>query len=111
MIELHVLLTASGSGPELSLELVDDDQIESAIAPFKFTMTDDDARNIRWYLENYLRYPAEPAPALAERIEKRMHEIGNELFQAIFSSARARFIWSLLGPHLGEARIEITDQT
>jgi tetratricopeptide (TPR) repeat protein len=111
MIELHVLLTASGSGPELSLELVDDDQIESAIAPFKFTMTDDDARNIRWYLENYLRYPAEPAPALAERIEKRMHEIGNELFQAIFSSARARFIWSLLEPHLGEARIEITDQT
>jgi tetratricopeptide (TPR) repeat protein len=111
MITLHVLLTASEAGPELGLELVDNDQIESAFAPFKFALPDEDAQSFRWYLEDYLRYPAEPAPAVAERVEKRMQEIGKKLFQTMFLSNRAQFIWSLLEPELSEARIEITDLT
>jgi tetratricopeptide (TPR) repeat protein len=111
MIRLRIVLIASGSGTELRLEFMEDNQIESAITSFEFVTTDEDAQNIRWYLEDYLLYPAEPAPAIAERVEKRMREIGEKLFAAIFSSPRTRFIWSLMEPSLGEARIEIADET
>jgi hypothetical protein len=39
-----------------------------------------DQEDIRWYLEDYLQYPLEPAPKIAARIESRMAEPGAELF-------------------------------
>lgn len=44
--------------------------------PFSFTLTAQDAEDIRWYLEDYRIYPVEPTPKIAKRIEQRMSEAG-----------------------------------
>jgi hypothetical protein len=68
---------------------------------FPFTMTDADHADLRWYLEDYLRSPFEPEQKMAGRIEARMQEIGEELFNALFTSQDGQF---LLGQHPGEPR-------
>jgi len=50
---------------------------------FEFKFSEQDQEDIRWYLEDFLQYPMEPAPAIAERIEGRMAEIGVELFSKV----------------------------
>jgi hypothetical protein len=45
---------------------------------------------LRWYLEDYLQYPQEPAPAIARRIEGRLAEVGTELFRALFQASDER---------------------
>ena len=63
---------------------------------------------MRWYLEDYLQYPMDPAPAIAARIEERLAEIGAELFRAVFqANDDARDLWATLRVHLNETRIEI----
>lgn len=46
-----------------------------------------DEEAIRWYLEEYLLYPFDPAPELAARVERRMEAIGAELFRHVFESS------------------------
>ena len=63
---------------------------------------------MRWYLEDYLQYPRDPAPKIAARIEKRMAEIGTELFKGVFqSNDDARDLWAALRPKLSDTRVEI----
>jgi tetratricopeptide (TPR) repeat protein len=75
---------------------------------FGFSLSDQDREDIRWYLEDYLEFAEDPAPQIAARIERRMAEIGNELYRALFQgSDDARDLWAALRPRLGEARIEV----
>jgi hypothetical protein len=43
--------------------------------PFSFARSAQDAEDIRWYLEDYLVYPLDPAPKIAARIEQRIRDI------------------------------------
>jgi hypothetical protein len=52
----------------------------SAESRFDLHLTAQDQEDIRWYLEDFLQYPMDPAPAIAARIEGRMAAIGAELF-------------------------------
>jgi len=75
---------------------------------FDFKLTDQDQEDIRWYLEDFLQYPHDPAPQIAARIEERMAEIGTKLFKALFhSSDDARDLWATLRARLNETCIEI----
>ncbi|MEP7198657.1 MAG: CHAT domain-containing protein, partial [Chloroflexota bacterium] len=75
---------------------------------FTFTLSDQDREDLRWYLEDYLQYPLDPAPTIAARIEQRMKDIGVELFHHVFeSSATAQRGWARLQPQLQDTRIEI----
>lgn len=75
--------------------------------PFKVDFTPQDAEDLRWYLEDYLAFPLDPAPAQAARIEARMREIGITLFRNVFESNEAmRRAWARL-PDLNDTRIEI----
>ena len=49
---------------------------QSAQCEFSLDLTAQHREDIRWYLEDYLQHPFDPAPIIAERIEKRMVEIG-----------------------------------
>jgi hypothetical protein len=40
--------------------------------PFDFTLSAQDAEDIRWYLKDYRIYPVDPQPAIARRIEPRI---------------------------------------
>jgi len=81
---------------------------QTATSYFNFKLTDQDQEDIRWYLEDFLQYPHDPAPKIAARIEKRMAQIGTELFKALFQSGDdARDLWATLRIRLSDTRIEI----
>jgi hypothetical protein len=81
---------------------------QTALATFCFQLTAQDQEDLRWYLEDYLQYPQDPAPAIAARIEGRMAELGTRLFKELFqSSDDARDLWATLRTRLNDTRVEI----
>ncbi|MFH1372836.1 MAG: CHAT domain-containing protein [bacterium] len=80
---------------------------QTAPSQFSFAMTAQDHEDIRWYLENYLENPLDPAPSIAKRIEQRLTDIGTELFGKIFSGRDAVRLWNAVSDSLAETRVEI----
>lgn len=84
---------------------------QTATSRFDFKLTPQDHEDLRWYLEDYLQYPLDPAPTIAARIEQRMNDIGTELFKAVFhSSDDSRDLWATLRGQLNNARVEINTE-
>ncbi|HEY0605403.1 MAG TPA: CHAT domain-containing protein [Herpetosiphonaceae bacterium] len=84
---------------------------QTAISRFSFAISDLDRTDLRWYLEDYLQHPYEPAPFIAARVEQRLREIGEELFHKIFESNRdATRLWLRLYEDLVETRVEIVSE-
>ena len=80
----------------------------TAESPFQFEMTPQEHEDVRWYLEDFLQYPHDPAPRIAARIEKRMREIGQRLFEAVFESSKhAERLWGKVCENLDTVRVEI----
>ena len=82
------------------------------MAEFAFEMSDQDRRDLQWYLEDYLQQPHDPAPAIAARIEQRMAQIGCELFGKLFEgdgqpNRDAARLWARVAGQLSELRIEV----
>ena len=63
---------------------------------FKFLLSYQDYGWIRRYLEDYLKYPMELAPKMAQDVEKRRCEIDIDLYEKIFSSRDAIKLWGRL---------------
>ncbi len=81
---------------------------QTADVSFEFNLSLQDQERLRWYFEDYLQYPQDPAPSIASQVEQRMIEIGIELFSKIFkSNFDAHKIWSYALPQLNNTRIEI----
>lgn len=79
-----------------------------ADSSFEFELTLQDQEDIRWYLEDYLQQPHDPAGAIAARIEQRMKRIGLELFSNIFDANRdCQRIWDRIHDQLQDTRVEI----
>ncbi len=84
---------------------------QTATAASSFQLTPQDQEDLRWYLEDYLQNPHDPAPRIAARIEQRLAEIGTELFKAIFqANDDARDLWATLRKHLKDTRVEIVTE-
>lgn len=82
---------------------------QTAHAAFDFKLTAGEQEELRWYLEDFLQYPFDPAPTIAARVERRMAQIGVELFKAVFhADDDARDIWAKLRDDLNETRVEIS---
>ncbi len=80
-----------------------------ATSTFEFREDEAGSEDVRWYLEEYLQDPADPAPARAVRVEQRIQDVGTELFEAVFlSSADCRMLWDSVSDSLSSTRIEIT---
>jgi len=78
---------------------------------FTFELSPQDQEDLRWYLEDYLQYPLDPAPTIAARIEARMRDIGAELFRNVFQSSEdARDLWAILRGALSDTRVEIVTE-
>lgn len=92
---------------EISFE--DEDQPrQTATAKFLFTLNDQVQENLRWYLEDYLQHPFDPAPTIAAGIEQQMAEIGKDLFRSLFhSNDDVRDIWARLRDCLNDTRVEV----
>ena len=75
---------------------------------FDLDITAQDREDLRWYLEDYLLFPLDPAPKIAERIEARMAEIGEELCRGVFLGNRdATRLWDRAREDLRDTRVEV----
>ncbi|MET8153166.1 CHAT domain-containing protein [Actinoplanes sp. NPDC049668] len=79
----------------------------SATSRFELSITDEDRERIRWYLEDFLEYPLDPAPAIAAGVEGRLAEIGTRLFDLAFAGEEARELWAGLRGVLHTVRVEV----
>ncbi len=83
-------------------------QRQTATSTFDFSLSDQDQADLRWYLEDFLQFPQDPAPKVAARVEQRMAEIGKELFVKVFhSSDDARDLWAELRAKLDDTHVEV----
>jgi tetratricopeptide (TPR) repeat protein len=70
--------------------------------------SDEDGERVRWYLEDYAEFPADPAPAIARQAEARLGEQGAALFRRVFEASRdAMRVWDAAAGALPQARIEV----
>ncbi len=94
--------TRDGENHEVRLELnIASGEGTIASGSFAFAASRRDQEDIRWYLEDYLDYPFDPASEIATQIEGRMAVIGQDLFSRVFhSTPQARSLWEALSPHL-----------
>lgn len=87
----------------------DDGSRQTTDVKFPYQFTKEDRADMRWYLEDYLQYPLDPAPQIASRVEKRMSELGVELFQKILQgNDDTRDLWATLRHKLDNTRVEIS---
>ncbi len=78
-----------------------------ATTEFTFSVSAGDQELVRWYWEDFLEYPDRVAQRKAARVERRMQEIGVELFQQVFSPSAAKLLWTDIQPRLAETRVEV----
>jgi tetratricopeptide (TPR) repeat protein len=78
-----------------------------AVAEFGDVPDAGDGERLRWYLEDYAEFPADPAPALATTAEKRLAAAGEDLFRRVFSDGDAAGIWERARDRLPDARVEV----
>jgi len=79
-----------------------------ATSTFEFREDAAASEDVRWYLEEYLQDPDDPAPARAVKVEQRIQDVGTALFEAVFlSSAACRRLWDGVSHSLNSTRIEI----
>lgn len=91
------------------VELEEEGQARQTVdTDFEFELTPEDHERIRWYLEDYLQYPQDPAPTIAANVEKQIEEIGAVLFKVLFkSNDDASDLWAILRGQLNETRVEV----
>ena len=74
----------------------------------EFGLSERDREDVRWYLEDYLQYPVDPAPEIAMRVEARLAELGTELFRQVFRvNPDALELWAEIKRSLADARVEV----
>jgi tetratricopeptide (TPR) repeat protein len=79
----------------------------AAVAEFAAPPDTENGELVRWYLEEYPKYPGDPAPAIAAKAEAELARAGADLFAQVFASADAAGIWDRARDRLGEVRVEV----
>jgi tetratricopeptide (TPR) repeat protein len=62
---------------------------------------------VRWYLEDYAEFPADPAPVIARAAEAQLAQEGADLFRRVFADLDAVGIWEQARDRLGQVRVEV----
>ncbi len=78
-----------------------------AASVFTYQVGGADAEKVRWYLEEYAEFPADPAPRVALEAESVLAQIGSGLFTGVFTGMDAAGIWAKARTRLGQVRVEV----
>lgn len=105
-------LSARGDGSDtykVEVQLLEPNQLpRTASSRFRFAMTPQEHEELRWYLEEYLLYPFDPAPDVARRVERSICDVGTALFQGVFpDGSDAGDLWTGVRTRLPAIRVEI----
>ncbi|MCY2952137.1 MAG: CHAT domain-containing protein, partial [Planctomycetota bacterium] len=98
---------AGHSRVSLRLEIPNQPPKEPPAIDLRFDFTPQDQEDLRWYLEDYLQYPLDPAPTIAARVEARLADLGRQLFTSLFPPGDPHDLFTQLRDHLPDTRIEI----
>lgn len=83
-------------------------RVFSAAANIPRALTPEEDESIRWYLEEYRRFPFEPATTIAKNTSAHLKQLGEQLFDQVFNSTtEGRDVWNAVDEHLETTRIEI----
>ena len=108
VLRLRLADRVDGSDHVVDLLLDGDGPPRSASVRFGFELSTRDREDVRWYLEDYLQYPVDPAPEIARGVEARLTALGEELFGQVFrTSPAAMQLWFAVTGSLAEARVEV----
>lgn len=93
----------------ITLRHLDDGvQKRTAAATIDFALSDQEQKQLRWYLEDYLPKAAITAPVVVEQITAMIRQRGIELYQKVFTAnANTQAVWFALRDQLADLRIEI----
>jgi hypothetical protein len=81
---------------------------QNANAAFDFTITDEQQRRMRWYLEDFLQNPEPPADQRAREVEAEMQTLGSQLFEKVFESDKiAQRMWAKIMDEAKNVRVEL----
>lgn len=74
---------------------------------FGFAVTENQRRDIQWYLEEYLIYPWGEFRNRAQQVEELMERLGTELFDAVFGNSETGALYANVAHDLPNTRIVI----
>ena len=80
---------------------------QAVVSTFGYRAGGADAEKVRWYLEDYAEFPADPAPQLARDAETILADTGTSLFGHVFTGLDAAGIWDRARAQLSQVRVEI----
>jgi hypothetical protein len=105
---LRLSCRPSGAGFAVDVVLEGVGAPRSASVPLGWELGAQDREEVRWYLEDFLQYPVDPAPRVARRVEGRLQALGSELFERVFrSSPDAMMLWAAVAGDLAQTRVEV----
>jgi tetratricopeptide (TPR) repeat protein len=111
MLTLQVSQSANADGSHrVQATLTGGRVSEQAVSRVEFAVSAADRERVRWYLEDFLEYPVDPAPAVAVQVERRLAELGERLFCEVFDSRDGQRLWGRLQDRLAETRVEIATE-
>ena len=88
----------------VAVELQEDGSRWSATAKVHLDLDRAELERLRWYLEDYLEYPIDPAPKIAAQVEQRLVELGRDLSGQVFQVREATRLWDRAEPGQTSAR-------
>ncbi len=80
---------------------------QAVVSTFCYRAGEQDAEKVRWYLEDYAEFPADPGPRLARDAEVILAGTGTSLFGHVFTGLDAAGIWKDVRAQLPRVRVEI----
>jgi hypothetical protein len=107
MATLRLAYRPSSAGHVVELALEREGCRWTARASLAFDLTKQDREDVRWYLEDYLQYPMDPAPLIASRVEQLLTSLGTRLFDQVFGSPDAAALWDEVAGALPGSRVEV----
>jgi tetratricopeptide (TPR) repeat protein len=107
-VTLRLAVRAEGAEHVVDLSLDGAGARRTATARVGFGLSGRDREDVRWYLEDYLQYPLDPAPQIAREVETRLAVLGEDLFRQVFeANPNTMRVWDAMAGDLAEARVEV----
>jgi tetratricopeptide (TPR) repeat protein len=108
---LHIRQIPAGKGKHairLTLRRPGQPDLEGEAA-IKFSLTEQEQEDLRWYMEDYLQRAEAAEPVTVEQIEALMRARGEELYRLVLAAnLDTQAIWFAVREQLADLRVEIT---